>query len=138
MADSKKPRKKYRPRPVARPLSDSQRSNLELAVRVHVNGVYEGRMSESSWNCLVAHFNVAFIAARDRDAVIYAQADGALEALRSVFDRNQRTGKWGCSGDERRIILEAFEQTNAFMCRCTDVQFSTAIRTVYKAVGEIV
>lgn len=134
MATSKKPRKKYRPKPVARPLSVDQRRDLELAVRVHVNGVYEGRMSDASWNCLIAHFNVAFIASSEKDKEVYAQADTALHALRSVKARHDRTGQWGCNGDERKTVLAAFEQTNAFMETRTDVQFSNAIRTVYKAI----
>jgi len=124
MATSKKPRKQYKPKGVARPLSNDQRLDLELAARVHVNKLWNGTLDEQGWNTLAAHINVCAIIAQDN------RFQSAVDALESIRQRQIRTGSYGATGDERRVMMDQFNAAVEYLGGRTDKQVAEAVQTV--------
>lgn len=135
MPTNNRPRKKYRQKPVARPLSVSQRVDLENAARVHLHGVYTGSMTESGWHTLTQYFNVASEASKGRHEHVIA--GHALDAMLAIHERYQRTGKHGVSGDERGVIMESFNELAPFIATRTDLQLRNALASIYRAIEKM-
>lgn len=135
MATNKKPRKAYRPKDIARPLTPDQRRNLELSARVHANALWLGHLTDEGWNTLVALFNVVYVAAEEKSPSILEQASNALRQLVAIKTRYDKTGKFGATGDERKSIMDAFNATSEFLMTRTDAQLARSIKTVYRALG---
>jgi len=127
MATSKKPRKAYRPKGVARPLSNDQRRDLELAARVHVNKLWNGTLDAQGWNTLAAHLNVCAVLSQD------GRFQPAMDALESIRQRQIRTGVYGATGEERGVVMEQFNQAVGYLGGRTDRQVAKAVQTVYRA-----
>lgn len=126
MATSKKPRKKYKPRPIARPLADWQRRDIESAARIHVNKLWNGTLDAQGWNTIAAHFNMASLASNGR------LCNEGMAALESIRERQRRTGKYGATGDERASIMADFETGVQFIGGLSDVRLLKTIEEIYR------
>jgi hypothetical protein len=124
MASNKKPRKRHKPKGVARPLTNDQRRDLDLAARVHANKLWNGTLDEQGWNTLAAHINVCATIANDN------RFSPAVDVLKSILRRHAETGKYGATGDERRVFMEQFNQAVEYIGGRTDKQIAMAISEV--------
>ena len=127
MATSKKPRKAYKPKGIARPLTQDQSRDLDLAARVHVNKLWLGTLDEQGWNTLAALINVAAVIDND------GQFDGAVRILESIRARQIRTGKYGATGYERNTFMDLFNDAVDLVCRSSNKKLAESLQTVIGA-----
>lgn len=124
MATSKKPRKAYRQKGVA--LMPGQKRDLELAVRIHIHKLWTGTLDSPGWNTLAAHINLCAIIAKDD------RYQPAMDALDAIKARKIRTGVYGATGDERKLLIDQFNDAVEFLSGRTDMQVAHAVQAVYR------
>lgn len=100
--------------------------DLELAARVHVNKLWHGELDAQGWNTLAAHLNMCHILARDD------RFSAAMQALESIRQRHVKTGVYGATGDERRVIMEQFNRAVEYLGSRTDKQVAEAVNAMYR------
>lgn len=113
MPANKKPRKPHKSKPCGLPLTRSQRTSLELATRMEIDSLYRGRLTETGWHTLAAHFSVLSVSLGSR-------FEQAMHALQAIAERAKRTHKWGATGDERRHIIQAYNDSISNFLRLSD------------------
>lgn len=123
MATSKKPRKAYRAKPVGIPLNGSQKLRLELASRTHIDALYRGELTDFGWHTVMAHFFLL-------EHALGRPITQAVDALQSMAARAKRTGKLGATGDERKAIIEAYNEYTPQMMRLHDATINQAAEKV--------
>lgn len=127
MPTSKKPRKPHKPKPCGTPLNKTQRLQLELATRTQIDALYHGRLTEKGWHTLAAHFNVLTMA-------FGSKFQPAMDALQSIAERAKRTGKIGATGDERKLVVDTYNESINDFLRLSDDTVRRAINRTYEKV----
>lgn len=109
MPVSKKPRRRYVPRSYRLPslirYSAETETNLQLIPHIALDVFRAGRATEGDWHTLAARISWCSVMAskhHPQDIIDIAQA--GVHAMRDVFARNERTGRWGFSGEEMRAV----------------------------------
>jgi len=109
MSRSTKPRKRYRPKPVGRPIMQRMRDALIIPAYSALSALQlssDADALESARHSLAALIDYVYVALRDtgRDTSTLA---AALTALQSVVDRHASTGTYRATGDELRALRQA-------------------------------
>lgn len=118
MANSQKPRKKYKPRPAIMPvthgISDESKRTLKLIPHAELLKLAAGEGTEGSWHDLVSRLNFGYVLAERNNfgMDLKAPLKAALDAMVSIRERFDRVGKWGVSGDEQKLIGQALVYTD--------------------------
>lgn len=137
MPTNKKPRKKHRPRPLAdNPIfrfDAASERNLQLIPHQALDSIRQGEGQESDWHVLAARVNLGATLAYRRFDTPEARdlLDSAQDALRSGWERGERTGRWGFSGPEMTTVGQALNLTDEMQLQCTRIEISAALREVY-------
>lgn len=141
MAKSKKPRKKYRPRPVINPLAvihgarmaDEAYGSDLLVSRIKtadaILRLMQGDATEETINYLAMACNtsLALVETAGIGADWLEHLISGSDALRSVWDRSKGTGRFVCTGPELNDIRAALELHEEQLKVCTVKQLTTAI-----------
>lgn len=102
-----KPRKKYRPKPVATWLSAKDRTAVELIGYYFAPKLAAGLFDEIDANTTAYTLNLARKMAVDADyQAMISMCDTTMSAFLSIRQRFERLGKWGASGPELLILEE--------------------------------
>lgn len=136
MAKNKKPTKKYRPKPRVLPATIRFDSDTELKLRLipHQNlaSLRSGEFEEHMWHAMAARMNLG-------NTLAYTYFDDAKDAmdkgclaLRSVWDRHSRTGKWGATGEELGYLGDGLNLTDDMQVKCTRRELDSAMEHVYR------
>ena len=107
MSASKKPRKKYRPRPIQTWLPGNIRRDIEIMGFFFHRKIASGTFDAIDSNTVAYLLNVCHKMAVDtNNTAMIATCDEAIESYRGIRRRHDRTGKYGASGPEL-ITLES-------------------------------
>lgn len=143
MAANKKPRKKrkYTPLP-ALPIvfrhSDADETALQLAPHISLTNFRMGMATEPDWHTIAARLNVGSVAAhRNEQAEAYFTIEKSLDAIRAIRSRAERSGKWGITGDELKIIGESLVLTDELQKAITRREMAAVIDYVYQTAGVV-
>jgi hypothetical protein len=108
MPTPKRPRRKYRPREARLPSvfrhTESEETQLQLVPHVALELFRTGTATEGDWHTLACRINWGMVLATRHHPEAVEVATAGVVALRDVFARHARTGRWGCSGEELRAI----------------------------------
>jgi hypothetical protein len=139
MANNKKPRKKYTPRyvpavPVLFRFSEENALKLKLIPHQMLEKFRDGTAIEPDWHALASRLNLGNTLAYTHFEGQEAKTamDEALLALRSVWDRHTRLGKWGTSGEEFRQIGLGLTLTDEMEDNCTRLELDRSMNHVYR------
>jgi hypothetical protein len=101
MATTKKPRRKYRPRPLQSWLPSKIRVDIEIMGYFFTDKLAMGTFDEIDSNTVAYLLNVCHkIAVDTHNSVMITNVNAALEAYIGIRRRHGRTGKYGASGPE--------------------------------------
>lgn len=140
MAKNKKPAKKYVRRfvpavPMHFRFSKENDMKLKLIPHQFLEKFRDGTAVESDWHALASRLNLGntlaythFEGQEEKTAM-----DSALLALRSVWDRHTRLGKWGVSGEEFGQIGLGLTLTDDMQDQCTRIELDSAMNHVYRS-----
>lgn len=155
MSKTKKPRKQYRPRPVANggglaafariyargenasPLRDDQLTDLGAAYWVAMENLTSGSASEESWSCVVCSLNIAMALCESvfngqHEEDIIAAMDGAFRAK----IRSEKSGNFRLDGDAIQAINFALTLHDKQMQLAHRKEIVAALETVQRRVKE--
>lgn len=110
MAKSSKPRKAYKPGKVIKggnlppPLAERLRQETKalMALTALRNGLYNAKMGMDLIMFLAA-FKPIIVGNHDAGVLLLS----AFKVINAIKDRETRTGKWGATGDELKILEDA-------------------------------
>lgn len=131
-------RSSYRPRLTALPVvfrfdKNSER-NLQLIPHQMLEELRRGQGSEEGWHTMAARLNLGFVLARDHfNDEPQAVMAKALDALRSVHARHERTQEWGATGEEFFAMGEGLNLTDSMQLKCTRRELQQAIENILPA-----
>lgn len=137
MAKNKKPTKKYR-KPQARVLPINIRfggdteTKLQLIPHQNLAALRTGEFEEHMWHAMAARMNLGNTLAYTYFEDAKEAMDAACKALRSVWDRHTRTGKWGASGEEFGQLGDGLNLTDEMQLNCTRRELDSAMEHVYR------
>ena len=112
--------------------------DIEIVERAALDAFRGGWATGEHWDTLAEARNMLWFGASrrskakhksDQDAVREV-ARHAMAALRSIREREQRTGKFGCSADELNVIHALVETSRDFWVRQSSTLFLWALREV--------
>lgn len=129
---------KYRPRqailPVVFRFDGNNERNLQLIPHQMLEEMRQGQGTEEGWHTMAARLNLGFVLARDLfDAEATAVMAKALDALKAVYARNERTQQWGTTGEEFFAMGEGLNLTDSMQLKCTRRELQTAIANILPA-----
>ena len=142
MPTAKKPKKKYKPKPVlqdnlgyvltgVRPIEQSKLVNLKLKNHMALKAMTSGSAHRDDWQVLCAAFNMAAVLCDQSVGTEYLQLvkDG-MKAHASCRRRFDVVGKLGYSGVELNAVNTAMEVHDAQLEAITVIQVEDAVREV--------
>lgn len=107
MSTTKKPRRKYRPRPVASWLQSSLRMDIEIMGFFMADKLARAEFDEVDSNTAAYMLNMChWLATEAGNDDITAVCDRAIEAYIGIRKRRDRTGQYGATGDELVTLRE--------------------------------
>jgi hypothetical protein len=140
MAKNKKPTKKYRMQPkypgalpITYRFSQSNELSLQLYPHTALSKFKDGTAEEADWHALAARLNLGnTLAYTHYEGEVKEMMDKAALALRSVRQRNEKMGKWGCTGDEFNAMGDGLNLTDDMQKQCTRRQLHDAMAHVIR------
>ena len=108
MSRNTKPRKPYKPKPVAHWFGRDARNDIEIMAHYFAPKLAAGLFDTVDGNTLAYLLNLCRrIAVMSHYQSMVVTTDVCMEAFLSIRQRHDRTGKWGASGEELTILEEA-------------------------------
>lgn len=114
MPSSKKPRKKYKEKPCVKPLGMRNEQQLEFPGYSASLALGQGHFEEQHAYDLLSNADLARRIAPDGHPVLPI-AQGMVEAVASIQQRAERTGKHGVTAEEMRTLREGVGRTMNFL-----------------------
>ncbi|MCG2586549.1 hypothetical protein [Massilia sp. TS11] len=142
MANSKKPRKAYRPRPVSVNAAEwavagaccftaSMVADLIEPVRAAYDKLRQGQATVDDWNTLVQALNLGEALAVARiGAELMPFLHAGMAALQAVAERRAAGRSSVCTGAELTTIYDAMSWYRSQLRICTQAEYSRAIKSV--------
>ena len=127
MPKSKKPRKAYRRKyvdgqlPVTIRHSHAGDTMLKMIPHSDLEKLRDGTADDYAVNTLVFRLNWGYVMAGEYFDTPEARActEAGLAAIRSIKERHERLGKWGCTGPEFAAMGEALNLTDQMQAQTT-------------------
>ena len=136
MAKSSKPRKKYKPRPTAIPVTirhDAEGdTDLQLIPHLSLENLRQGRPDASDWHTLTARLNLGMVLANFAHKEAVESMLASLNAMLAIARRHDSMGKWGGSGDEYAAIGEGLRLTDDMQMLATRRELKAALEIVFR------
>ncbi len=139
MPNTKRPKKKYKPKSIGslpKIFRHSKESDIALQLVPHqeLEKFKSGEADEYTWNTVCFRLNWGYVMSGDHfdsdEARELMQA--SLAAIKSVKDRNERTGRWGTTGEEFNIIGQALNLTDEMQMNTTRKQQDESLNTLFR------
>lgn len=151
MANNKKPRRKYRPKPVnpgafasaiigTQPLCEDQQESLGAAYRCAFQGLRLGAGTEELFNTLACALNIAMVLCESGcGAEFVGRVKAAQDGLMRCKERGENLGKWALDGEAIVSLEAALAVHDAQMEAATQREIREAIAEVRRRVevGEV-
>ena len=132
-------RSKYRPKPVAvlpKVFRHSKEAeiNLQLVPHQELEKFKTGEADEYTWNTVCFRLNWGYVMSCDHFDSVEARElmEQSLAAIRSVKTRHEKTGRWGTTGEEFKIIGEALNLTDDMQMNTTRKQQDQSLNTLLR------
>ena len=109
----KDPSAMYRVMSMQQPFTPSEQVKLNLPVREALQSFRDGTGTDVHWHTLAAITNVCLIRGEAIGQEVVDVAKDGQEAIMSVMERFNRTGKWGVSHDDLarlEVCIDLHEQ----------------------------
>lgn len=127
MPKSKKPRKPYRRKyvdgqlPITIRHSSSADNMLKMIPHSDIEKLRDGTADEYVVNTLTFRLNWGYVMAGEYFDTPEARActEAGLAAIRSIKERHERLGKWGCTGPEFVAMGQALNLTDEMQAQTT-------------------
>ncbi len=140
MPASKKPRKKYRPPGIkVRPLSIRFDKDVELKLQLIPHDALAkfkaGTQQEPDWHTIAARINLGATLAHHHFGAgddAHQAMNHALESLRTSWERYQRLGRIGLTGEEYNHLALGLSLTDEMQLQCTRRELDAAMVEVFK------
>lgn len=137
MAGNKKPRKQMKPRkallrPMTIGIDDAGKQAMKLIPHAEFEKLRMGIATEESWHTITARLNLGYIMATTHEWGIDLKPEckQALDAVVSVMERKNRTGVFGISGDESKLIGQVLNN-------CDDMEMELTRKELYACYQEV-
>lgn len=146
MAGNKKPRKKYKrivlvtnhtPLPITLGLSAEQKQDLRLPYHLALDAMKRGAGNDDEAHLLFTSLLTARELSKKFNADIQREVQEALDAVIAVKERGDKTGKWGVSGDQFRLISRGLVLMDDMQDAATRRDVRDALTAVWDAVGNV-
>lgn len=113
----------------------SQKDEAQLQSKPHqmLRGFREGKADEGDWHALTLRLNWGRVLSAAHFPDSEPQAVAGQDAIRAVWERHQRTGKWGVSQPEFEAIDWALAHVDGMQQMCTRRELRDALEAVYSA-----
>lgn len=138
MASNRKPRKKYRPDPLRGKLPINIRFGADAEIKLQLiphqflEQLRTGGFEEHMWHAMAARMNLGNTLAYTYFHDAREAMDAACRALKSVWERFERTGKWGATGEEFGQLGDGLNLTDDMQKQCTRRELDSAMEHVYR------
>lgn len=143
MGQTKKPRKRYRPKspegpqlPVTIRFSSKAETDLQVIPHVELDAIMRGKGTEYSLGAVNFRINCGYVLAGETfaDEQLRAAMEAGLNATRAMLERWRTTGRIGCTGEQFRAIGAALELCDAMQLRATRRELRDASNIVERVV----
>jgi hypothetical protein len=114
MGRSTKPRKAYRPKAVVKPLGIRNEQDFEFPGYAASMALGKGHFEEQHAYDLLQSADLARRIAPNGHAILPIAQD-MVNAVAAIQQRAQRTGRYGASGDEMRILRDGIGRTTDYL-----------------------
>lgn len=140
VGSTKKPRKKYKPKPVeVLPVTYRHQASadvyLQLIPHSELEKLRTATADEGTFHTLAYRLNWGYVLAGEcfpEQPEVRAQMEKALAAISSVKNRFERTGKYGCTGEEFFTLGNSLNLTDEMQEATTRRQQRDAAELVFK------
>lgn len=155
MAKTKKPRKKYIPRPVAThgglvaiamchargenasTLKHDQLTDIGVAYWLSFENLRSGAATEEAWSCVACALNVGLmLAEKDIGAEYEQDLVLALDGLFRAQIRSKKSGNWRLDGDALRDVERALQVHDQQMQIAKRWEVTEAMNVIYKRLAD--
>ena len=127
MPKSKKPRKAYKPKyvegqlPITIRHTNASDTMLQMIPHSDLERLRDGTADDYVANTLAFRLNWGYVMAGEYFDTPEARActEAGLAAIRSVKERHERLGKWGCTGPEFAAMGQALNLTDEMQAQTT-------------------
>jgi hypothetical protein len=110
------------------PFTQTEQTTLTLPVRLSWEAFCDGTATEEDFHNLACCANVSLLRAEQIDALAVELCQRAQDALMTILDRHQRTGKWGVDYLAREHIPPLLDFYEQLIELSTPLQMHTAMQ----------
>ncbi len=126
MSKQKKSRNKsYKPRPIALPLGMRDAARMELPGYAASLALGRDYLSDDHIANIISSADMARRIAPE-DNPVQEVANGMIAACVAIHERAERTGKFGVTGDEMKLLREGLDVTMAFIRKASNISIIKA------------
>lgn len=132
-------RSKHRPKPVPvlpKIFRHSREADIDLQLVPHqeLEKFKTGEADEYTWNTVCFRLNWGYVMSGDHFDSVEARElmERSLAAIKSVKARQEKTGRWGTTGDEFNIIGQALNLTDDMQMNTTRKQQDESLNTLMR------
>lgn len=126
----KDPSAMYRVMSMQQPFTQNEQVKLNLPVREALQSFRDGTGTDVHWHTLAAITNVCLIRGESIGQEVVDVAKDGQEAILSVMERFNRTGKWGVSHDDLARLEVCIDLHEQLIELSTPAQMLQAFRDV--------
>lgn len=98
--------------------TEAEQTQLNLPVRIALDGFLTGKAVETDFHTLAAAVNIAMICAERIGPVVEQACIAGRDAMARVWARHQACGAWGLDGpaiDELKQVVSIYEQLTSLL-----------------------
>lgn len=117
---------------MVRPYEPGEKDSQHIKVRLALAALADGTGTLEDYKELATTVAVAFWRATDIDAALAASVKPGCDAMRSCWERHQRTDRWGFSGPELTDVTQALDVSEAVTDASTPLQMVRAAQAAHR------
>lgn len=132
MGRSSRPRKPYRPKPVARPVMPAELDDIAVPAWLSLQMICEGKGEPMDYHTIAAFIATGDELAHRRPGTERQAIDEALPALHALRERWLRTQRLGFTGPELAAVRAAMHRTTELIGASTNFAAGDAFEAVVR------
>lgn len=137
MPTSRKPRRRYVPRPLKIPAlirySAEEERRLQLEPHLALEALRTGRATAADWSTLATRCNWTGELARRHCEDAIDLVESGVRALAAIYQRHGTAGRWGATGPELVALGDALLAADELQLQTTRVEQRAALHFVLRA-----
>lgn len=112
------------------PFNEEELTRLELPIRMSFEALRTGKGEAKDFHDIAAAINVSIIRGAEVDPLCEQTANDAADALMRVWERHERTGKWGFDGPGLLAVEAGISLHEELIRNSTPLQMIEAMNRV--------